>query len=110
MDGRERFPGTHCLRLVWHFGHPARHLHPVPAPDAPVYSNTHRAAQPSEMDCSGDLFVDVSHGTVRAALVLADRFALDRAVWLLLCDEFRSCRGNLLAADCARDFREHAGY
>jgi len=55
------------------------------------------------MACSGYLFVDVSHGTVRAALVMADRFALDRTIWLLLFDQFRACSGKLLAAGCARD-------
>src|SRR5712691_3606207 len=107
MDGRERFTGAHYLWLVWHFGHPASNLQN--APDAPVYPNTYLADRPFAMDCSGYLFIDVSHGTVRAALVMADRFALDRAVWLLLFDEFRSCSGKLLAAGGTRDLWEHTG-
>src|SRR6266487_2669563 len=101
MDGCERFTGAHYLWLVWYFGYPASNLHN--ASDAPVYPNTFLADRPFEMACSGYLFVDVSHGTVRTALVLADRFALDRAVWLFLFDEFRSCYGKLLAASCLRD-------
>src|SRR5216683_5307844 len=108
MDGRERFTGSYYLWLVWHFGHSASNLQN--APDAPVYPATYRAARPFAMDCSGYLFIDVSHGTVRAALVMADYLALDRAVWLLLFDEFLSCSGNLLAAGCARDLGEHIGY
>src|SRR5260370_5641136 len=107
MDGREHFPGAHFLRLVWHFGHPASHLQN--APDAPVYPNTYRAARPSEMVCSGYLFIDVSHGTVRAALVMADYLALDRAVWLFLLDQLRSGSGKRLAAGAARNIWDHAG-
>src|SRR5260370_5467301 len=112
MDGRERFAGAHCLRLVWHFGHPARHLQFTPdAPvyDAPVYSDNQRAARPFAMDCSGYLFIDVSHGTVCTALVMADDLALELSICLLLFNEFRSCCGKLLAASCLRDLREHAG-
>src|SRR5712692_3655854 len=108
MDGRERFTGAHYLWLVWQWGLTASNLQNTP--DAPVYSDTYRAARPSAMACSGYLFVDVSHGTVRAALVMADYLALDRAVWLFLFDKFRSCSGKLLAAGCARDLGEHAGY
>src|SRR5713226_9145148 len=110
MDGRERFTGAHCLWLVWHFGHSARHLRTPCYQLPPVYPATYRAARPSAMACSGYLFVDVSYGTVRAALVMADRFALDRTVWLLLFDKFRSCSGKLLATGCARDLGEHTGY
>src|SRR5690242_10307162 len=40
------------------------------------------------MDCSGDLFVDVSHGTGRAALVMGDDLALDRGVGLVFATDF----------------------
>jgi len=61
------------------------------------------------MACSGYLFIDVSHGTVRTALVMADYLALDRTVWLLLFDNFRACSGKLLAAGGARDMGNTLG-